>query len=71
MERAKNLTIVEDAQFTSKVRDAEREQETLKQKLKSIDFELTSLQKQRIENPFSAYSQPSLKVYVDEDEMRR
>lgn len=64
-------SVVEDVQLFMKVRETEKEQIALKQKLKNIDFELSSLQRQKIENPFSVYSQPALKVYVDEDEMQR
>jgi hypothetical protein len=62
---------IEAPLLRAKVRNVEREKELLQQKLKGIDFELSSLQQQKIDNPFSAYSQPTLKVFTDEEDMIR
>lgn len=66
-----SLKITDDRLQQKQLLTVEKEKEQLRRQLKDIDFELGNLKNQKIDNPFSVYSQPTLKVYMQEDSIKR
>ncbi|KAM3135650.1 hypothetical protein pb186bvf_012321 [Paramecium bursaria] len=62
---------VEGHMMDKKVLNVEKEKDQLQSKLQNIDNELSTLKKQKINNPFSAYSQPNLKLLQQEENLQK
>ncbi|CAD8162846.1 unnamed protein product [Paramecium octaurelia] len=62
---------VEGHMMDKKVLIVEKEKDQLQTKLQNVDTELKTLKGQKINNAYSAYSQPTLKLYMQEENLTK
>ncbi|CAD8093167.1 unnamed protein product [Paramecium sonneborni] len=62
---------VEGHMMDKKVLIVEKEKDQLQTKLQNVDSELKTLKSQKINNAYSAYSQPTLKLYMQEENLTK
>ncbi|CAK88954.1 unnamed protein product (macronuclear) [Paramecium tetraurelia] len=62
---------VEGHMMDKKVLIVEKEKDQLQTKLQNVDTELKTLKSQKINNAYSAYSQPTLKLYMQEENLNK